>query len=503
MDVLSAAKEADPDVAVVVITGYASTHTAIKALRQGAHDYVTKPFDLWDVDKIVARGLENRRLTLENRRLLSDLQVANRELRRHEEILTEEVQKATRRLRTLYDVSRGVNASLEVTETLDFIVSQAVALTGARGGLLFRRRENTRSLEAAVTTGSAAALEEGAMVDVGEGITGKAVETSRPVRVRVGAPEELGEACLSRIGATEVLAVPMINQGNLVGVLTVVDREEGDFSDEDQELLESFASHAAVALANAELYEHTKILDRLKSDFVAVVSHEVRTPLTSIQGTLELVMDERYFSLEPKMREMLGICRTNVDRLRVLIGDILDFSKIEREQLPLDFGEVDPEALVRDTAAALSGIAQKRAVTVQVDVQAGLPVLTADRSRLEQVITNLVDNAIKFSDEGGTVTVRASAAAGEGVLVQVTDNGPGISASDLGKLFQKFQQVDPSLTRRQGGLGLGLVISKGIVEGHGGRIWVESEKGKGATFQFFVPVRPPRSEAPDAPAQAA
>jgi DNA-binding NtrC family response regulator len=127
LKVVEAAKAADPDMVMIVITGYASTGTAIDALRQGAYDYITKPFDLWEVDQIVARGLESRRLVEENRRLVLDLKAANEELRRHEEILKEKVAVATRRIRTLYEVGKDVNASLDVTRTLNFIVSQAAA----------------------------------------------------------------------------------------------------------------------------------------------------------------------------------------------------------------------------------------------------------------------------------------------------------------------------------------------------------------------------------------
>jgi len=326
------------------------------------------------------------------------------------------------------------------------------------------------------------------------------VESLAPVRAETEAPDE---DYLVELQARTVLSVPLVHQGKLLGVLNVIDKEDGPFTEQDQDLLDSFASSAAVALANAELFEHIKVLDQLKSDFVAVVSHEVRTPLTSIQGTLELVMDKRYFTLEDKMRELLEICDTNVERLRVLIGDILDFSKIERDKLPLEFGEVEVARLAADVVATMESIAARNQLNLALDCAANLPDIVGDRVRLGQVFTNLIDNAMKFSEPGSEVKVRVIPTADGGVEIRVIDSGPGIRAKDLGKLFQKFQQVDSALTRKQGGLGLGLVISKGIVEGHGGRIWVESEVDQGSEFCFFLPPVPPNTESGDQDKKAA
>jgi signal transduction histidine kinase/CheY-like chemotaxis protein len=491
LKVVEAAKAADPDIVMIVITGYASTGTAIDALRQGAYDYITKPFDLWEVDQIVARGLESRRLVNENRRLVLDLQAANEELRRHEEILKEKVAVATRRIRTLYEVGKDVNASLDVTRTLNFIVSQAATLTGARMGLLFRSRENTGTLVAEVGYGPAEALTGTATVRVGQGVNGRVVETLEPARVETDTPRSFGEECLAELEVRMLLAVPLKHKGRLLGVLNVMEKEHGSFTDEDQDLLESFASQAALALANAELYETARQLDHMKSEFVAVVSHEVRTPLTAIQGSLELVLDDRYFQMVPKMRELLSICQANVERLRILINDILDFSKIEANHLSLDFSPVDLSDVAVEVVASMETIAEQKRIHLRLDAAEDLEAIPADRMRVGQVLTNLLGNALKFTPDGGRVEITLDRLPEGGVVCVVSDTGPGIASQDLGKLFQKFQQIDSSLTRRQGGTGLGLVISKGLVEGHGGRIWVESEVGVGSRFCFTLPENPP------------
>ncbi len=490
LKVVEAAKNADPDIVMIVITGYASTGTAIDALRHGATDYITKPFDLWEVDQIVVRGLESRRLVEENRRLVHDLRGANEELRRHEEILTEKVAVATRRIRTLYEVGKDLNASLDVNKTLDFIVSQAATLCDAEMGLLFRSRENTGSFLAAVGFGPAAGLTGRATVRTGTGVIGRVADGLEPARVEIEAPDGSAEAFLDELGVRTLLAVPLMNKGRLRGILTVMDKKAGSFSDEDQDLLESFASQAALALANAELYETARQLDHMKSEFVAVVSHEVRTPLTAIQGSLELVLDDRYFEMNPKMRELLSICQTNVERLRVLINDILDFSKIDANRLSLDFTAVDVGEVAAEVITSMDSLAEQKGIRLRLDAAEDLRPIQADRMRLGQVLTNLVGNALKFTPDGGRVDVILDGTAEGGVQCAVSDSGPGIAPGDLGKLFQKFQQIDSSLTRRQGGTGLGLVISKGLVEGHGGRIWVESEVGVGSRFCFTLPPDP-------------
>ncbi len=491
LEVVGAAKNADPEMVVIVITGYASTGTAIDALRRGAYDYITKPFDLWEVEQIVGRGLEGRRLIHENRRLVQDLQSANEELRRHEEILKEKVAVATRRIRTLYEISKDVNASLDVANTLHFIVSQAAVLSHARMGLLFRRRENTDTFVAETGFGPAAELVGTATVHTGRGVIGKVAETLVPACADDTEARGFSEGFLADLSVCTVLAVPLQHKGRLLGVLTVMEKEDGVFTDADRDLLESFASQAGMALGNAELYETARELDRMKSEFVAVVSHEVRTPLTSIQGSLELVLDERYFEMVPKMRELLSICQTNVERLRLLINDILDFSKIEASRLSLNFSPMAMGELAGEVVASMEALAGQKGIVMRVDVADDLPSIQADRIRVGQVLGNLLGNALKFTPMGGQVDLIVDATPQGGVQCVVSDTGAGIAPEDLGKLFQKFQQIDSSLTRKQGGTGLGLVISKGLVEGHGGRIWVESQVGVGSRFCFSLPSVPP------------
>ena len=487
LEVVANAKRIDPEIVVLVITGYASTSTAIDALRHGAYDYITKPFDLWNVDQVVSRGIQARRLKQENRRLLEYLTSANEELQRHEEILREKVRVATAQMATLYEIGQQISESLNLTHALDLIVQKAVSLTGARLGLILLHQENSTLLAGIAGYGLGAEQVADFRARIGEGLNGAVAQSRTPeIRATLGDCER---EPLCDLGVSSALVVPLLSKGHLVGLLDVMDKEGDSFRQEDLDILSLFASQAAIAIVNAQLYSQARELDRMKSEFVAVVSHELRTPLTSIKGSLEILNDERFFASTAQQKDLLGICQDSVERLIAQINDILDFSKIEASRLPLTFEPVNAAELVRGVLGHLSGLADKKSIRLRFDAPDDLPGLVADGMRVSQVLTNLVGNAIKFSGEKTEVSVSVTPE-GRELIFCVQDQGPGIADEDLGKLFQKFQQVDSSHTRKVGGTGLGLFISRGIIEGHGGRVYVESEAGRGSRFYFRLPLDP-------------
>ena len=211
--------------------------------------------------------------------------------------------------------------------------------------------------------------------------------------------------------------------------------------------------------------------------------------MTSIKGSLEILTDQRYFDVSKSQGELLEISRANVERLEQLVNDILDFSKLESGRLSTSFEEIRPEILLEGAVRTMRSLAARSQIQVELDLDGSLPAIWADELRLTQVVNNLLANGIKFSPAGSQIRIHAVQDEG-GLRVDVVDAGIGIASEDIPKLFLKFQQLDSSNTRKAGGTGLGLVISKGIVEEHGGRIWVESQKGEGSTFSFWVPSRP-------------
>jgi signal transduction histidine kinase len=488
LEVMRQARAIDPEVAVVLMTGHASVQTAIDALRQGASDYVTKPFDdIAEIPKIVRRHVGNRRLKVENRALLGQLQRQNEVLQRHESELRERVEQATRNLDTLYRVNMEIGANLELQPRLARLVATAARLVSAKTAIVYLQTEDTNEFRRAAAHGVEVPLADDGSPHflLGETLPGRAAQTQSPAREGVPGGPALELPGFRGAFAHDVLAVPMVQERQSIGVLVVTDRAEG-FSDADVEFLRMFAAQAAVQIRNSQLFEHTKVLDRLKSDFVAVVSHEIRTPLTSVKGAVELLSDPRYFHNTEQQVKLLTIAHANAERLLLLINDILDFSKLESASLPMTIERQRLEPVVQQAAHNLRMQIEERRIRLEVTLAAELPDALLDANRVTQVVTNLLSNAIKFSPPGGRVRVEATS--GEGVLrISVRDRGEGIAAKDLPRLFKKFQQIDSGSTRKVGGTGLGLVICKGIVEQHGGRIGVESVPGEGSLFWFTLP----------------
>lgn len=235
-------------------------------------------------------------------------------------------------------------------------------------------------------------------------------------------------------------------------------------------------------------------VERLKDEFVSTVSHELRTPLTSIQGSLQLVLGDATRGkpglapdLAAPVRSMLQVSLANTERLIRLVNDILDIAKIEQGRLQLQPKPIAPIEICRSAVEELRAFARQYGVTISLNAPSNLPLVEVDRDRIVQVVINLLSNAIKFSPQGQQVLLGATHEQNV-VRFSVRDWGPGISRADQMRLFQKFHQLDQSINREKSGSGLGLAISKELVELHGGKIWVDSELGRGSTFSFTVPV---------------
>jgi two-component system phosphate regulon sensor histidine kinase PhoR len=233
-------------------------------------------------------------------------------------------------------------------------------------------------------------------------------------------------------------------------------------------------------------------LDRMKSDFISIVSHELKTPLTSIKGFVRLIAAERVGPVTEKQRHYLDVVQKQTESLTVLINDLLDLSRIEAGIIEVGHEPLILTEVIGGVVQQLDNLAQEKGITLRVEVAGDLPLISGDNARLGQVFINLIHNAIKFTPQGGDIRVKA-VSMGEHCLVKISDTGIGISAQDLPRIFDKFYQVDSSSTRRQSGTGLGLSISKQLVTAHGGEMWVNSIKGKGTTFSLTIPFHVPHA----------
>ncbi len=288
------------------------------------------------------------------------------------------------------------------------------------------------------------------------------------------------------------LAVPMLVGDHLLGVFHVLADRPAAFSDEDARIQSTLAAQVAIALQNANLYaeqaatvNRLRELDQLKSSFLANMSHELRTPLNSIIGFTDVILEGLDGALTDRMETDLKVVQKNGQHLLNLINDILDMAKIEAGRMtispePLDVADVVAEVL--DITGSLAR--EKRLYLRPLLPEAGALFVEADHIRLRQVLINLIGNSVKFTETGG-VTISAERK-GERVLICVRDTGIGIPANKLESIFEAFSQVDTSTTRKTGGTGLGLPISRHLIELHGGRLWAESRGAPGEGARFFI-----------------
>jgi signal transduction histidine kinase len=287
-----------------------------------------------------------------------------------------------------------------------------------------------------------------------------------------------------------------------MGALTVWRKETGSFAPEVVNLLQTFATQSALAIQNARLFreiedkgQQLELASKYKSQFLASMSHELRTPMNAVLGYTRMLLMNVYGELPGKVRDVHERIDKSGRHLLGLINDVLDFSKIEAGQLTLSNNLYSLKDVVQAVVAGTQPLATEKNLPLKIMVPSDLPAVLGDERRIMQVLMNLVGNAIKFTDSG-EVRIEVSAADGS-LMVAVTDTGPGIGEKDQENIFEEFRQAQSASTQKKGGTGLGLAIAKRIVELHGGKIWVESEIGKGSTFRFTLPLNPHPNPLPE------
>jgi signal transduction histidine kinase len=233
--------------------------------------------------------------------------------------------------------------------------------------------------------------------------------------------------------------------------------------------------------------ERLKEVDRMKDQLLSNVSHELRTPITIVKSALELMMDEE---MTDEQGRLVTMSKSNLNRLDTLVGDLLYFSKGEKEIPEDEIEKIDLKEVIKEAVSGISHMAEVNGVKITTSIDKSLPELDASKSRLLQVFTNILGNAIKFNKEKGGIKVKTAYKKGDDKLtVSIADTGVGIPKNQLPRVFERFYQVDGTTSRKYGGTGLGLAITKSIVEAHGGKIWVDSKVGEGTTFNFTLPIK--------------
>jgi GAF domain-containing protein len=429
-------------------------------------------------------------IAVENVRLFKELEAQTAALTRSVDQLT-----------ALGEVGQAVSSTLDLETVLTTIVSLAVELSGLDGGVVFEYDEIAEEFVQRVATETGGALAEArrnTRFRKGEGVLGRTAITLEPAQVPditvPGAYESRLRENLIASGIRAILAVPMVREDRLIGCLAVTRNHPGRFPAETIELLRTFATQSALAIQNARLFRELadkshqlEVASQHKSEFLANMSHELRTPLNAIIGFSEVLTDRMFGDLSEKQEEYLKDIYASGTHLLSLINDILDLSKIEAGRMELELTDFHLPTALDNALTLVRERAGRRSITLQTSVDERLGEVRADERKIRQVVLNLLSNAIKFTPEGGRIEVAAVPKDGS-VEVSVSDTGVGIALEDQEAVFEEFRQVGTSAAKQEG-TGLGLALCRKFVELHGGRIWVKSQLGQGATFTFTVPVR--------------
>jgi signal transduction histidine kinase len=413
-----------------------------------------------------------------------------------ERVRSETLSNRLTEMRKLSQVWRALNATLDQQKVLELIVSSALDLLDADEGSILLLNGDKSQLELASYRGPVPRQELRSWTSLSRSFAGEVARTRKGLRVNEIEPDRLSQDCDGhhrRISS--YIGVPLKRAESLLGVLEIGEvGGRAPFTSEELTALDFFAEHAAIAIGNARTFEQERNtiarleeLDRLKDDFVAVVSHELRSPLTAIIGAAKTVARKGSEMSPEQTVSFMDMIDRQADKMLRLAEDFLTAARMESGMPLMRREAIDVrelcERVIRDLKHSRHG--KDRTVLLRLDPER--PEVWGDRAAMEQVVSNLVENGLKYAPAPSAVSVTVTEGASEAVL-EVRDEGPGISPDNLGSIFDRYRQVDPA-ARSSGGVGLGLFIVKNLVDAHRGRIEVDSEVGVGTSFRVHMPKR--------------
>lgn len=468
LEVMRRVREFAPDVAIVVMTGYASVEAAIEAVKQGAADFLPKPFQLDNLRLAVSGALARRELFEERAR--------------------------SQALMNLVRVSEKLASSLETDVLIHVALRAAMAETSAHRGSVMLYEPEEEMLRLAEGVGLPEELRAGYTTGTMDGVAGYVLKQGEALLVEDVRQdtrlEELPRPNQERYSSYSFLSVPIRSGDRIQGVLNLTEKVGGiPFLKSDLEVSGLLCSQLAIALERVglfseiqESYERLQEVDRLKSEFLNIAAHELRTPLSVILGYAMMLREQ----LAGPTKEHMDAIVESAFNLSRLVEDMTNLRYLEVGAVPLNTLELQLRELVLGVVDHFRQLADNKRLEIVVDVEEDLPQVQGDAEKVELILGNLLSNATKFTPPAGTIRIGAVPTEQE-VVISVTDTGRGIPREECDRIFEPFYQVEDSLTREHSGMGLGLSIAREVVLLHRGRIWVESEPGQGSTFFFTLP----------------
>ncbi|MFP3896181.1 MAG: ATP-binding protein [Anaerolineales bacterium] len=462
LEACRAVRDLAPDIDLVIMTAFGSMEAAIEALEIGVSEFVLKPFRQHELCAAVERALAKGRRERENARV--------------------------RTLVPLLDLSRAFMHSVDLADIPKRVVRIAKEETQASSASVMLLDGDVLTIHAAEGLPPDVVAETRQRAD--EGIAGYAITHREPLVLEGDLKDDV--RFRYREGTRQIetaVSLPLIHKNEVLGVLNVSKTERGaTFTEANVEFLSVLASQAAAAIDNARLfteiqdaYERLEELDRLKSEFISIASHELRAPLTVLLAYATLLADQAPGSMREHLDQVVG----SAVQLKSIIDDMISLQRIDTGEAQLNLTNVDVRSALDRALGDLQPLAISKGQIIKIE---SVPQVTvrADAEMLDLVLHNLLSNAIKFTPERGTISLSARERGQKDVIIVLSDTGVGIPRQELERIFERFYQVGDALRREHGGIGLGLAIAREMVELMDGHIWAESEAGEGSTFYLAL-----------------
>jgi signal transduction histidine kinase/CheY-like chemotaxis protein len=411
--------------------------------------------------------------------------------------LFQQTQQNVAELRTLFSITQAAAASIDAQERVENVVKAIHANLKQASVSILLINQADDLLETVANQGEPAMPPT---LPLDEGLIGQVVALGQPLLV--GDLRELPEFMDEKRPSLSQLVAPLNLGRRTIGVINVESDQEDAFTEADLRMLQTVSVSLASTIESGRLFqeiqqanEQLRELDRVKTQFLANMSHELRTPLNSIIGFSRVILKGIDGPITPEQEEDLTSIHNSGQHLLRLINDILDLAKIEAGKIALAFEELDLEEVAQNALSTIRGLISEKPVKLIWEIEPNLPLIEADSIRMRQILLNLLSNAAKFTDKGH-IKLEIRRAGRRHVDIVVQDTGPGVRREDYDRLFRAFEQADASPTRAVGGTGLGLPITKRLIELHRGEIWFESHVGRGTTFTVRLPIRQGAGERP-------